>query len=166
MASLVEQFRLAAREAAFVVAFVAGGGKDAGAAMLEAGYSESYARTEQNNLTRRPEIVAAIYIETQRRIQRLAPGAIDTVKSIESGTITEGAKVRLDAAKTILAMAGHVAPRAKAQGDGQERTLSEMSLDELKEKQDQLQGEILARAKPVNAQPMAGNTDQAVDLLG
>lgn len=163
---MTEQLHLDARQAAFVREFVAQGGGDPRPAMLKAGYDEAYAQREQNSLTRKPEVLAAIHIETARRVFALAPGSLETVKSIERGTITEGAKVRLDAAKTILAIAGHIAPRAKAQGDGQERTLSEMTLDELKEKQDQLQGEILARAKPVNAQPAAIPAPQALDLLG
>lgn len=75
-------------------------------------------------------------------------------------------KIRADIAFKILDRAGHIAPRARAAGDGADKTLGEMSLDELKATQDRLQSEILARAKPVNAQSGAIVEGEAADLLG
>jgi|WetSurMetagenome_2_1015567.scaffolds.fasta_scaffold491022_1 phage terminase small subunit len=167
---LAKTTHLNERQAAFVAAYVADctGGKtpDSRAAMIKAGYSESYAHAEHNKVMRQPEVLAAIHLETARRIHALAPAALATIDEVRSGVITEGAKVRLDAAKVLLDRAGHIAPRARALGDGTEKTLGEMSLDELKVEQERLQSEILARAKVVNAQPDDATSDQAIDLLG
>jgi hypothetical protein len=115
---------------------------------------------------RKPHILAAIYVETARRLRAAAPRALQTVEAIESGEIDgPGAKVRLDAAKDILARSGFVAPRAPIAGSGSEKTLAEMSLDELKRTQDRLQAELAARAKPVNAQVTPAPSDDVIDLL-
>lgn len=139
--------------------------RDWEAAALAAGYSESTAKRAGHWATQRPAILAAIYLETARRLQTAAPGALDTVCKIEKGEIVENAKVRLDAAKAILDRAGHIAPRARALGDAGEKTLGEMSLDELKATQDRLQSEILARAKPVNAPSGPVIDNEPIDLL-
>lgn len=133
---------------------------------LNAGYSESVAKLAPYWATRRPQILAAIHLETAATIVTAAPAALDTVRKIQKGEIVEGAKVRLDAAKAILDRAGHIAPRARALGDAGQKTLGEMSLDELKATQERLNSELAARAKPVNAQPVTLDSSYDVDLIG
>lgn len=166
---LAAQVRLNERQAAFVVAYVEAGGGDYAAikaAMLKAGYAESSAEQGHRTVMRQPEVLAAIHLETARRIHELAPAALSTINEIRNGTISEGAKVRMEAAKIILDRAGHIAPRAAALGSEGEKTLGEMSLDDLKREQERLQAEILARARPVNAQHDDATDNQAIDLIG
>jgi phage terminase small subunit len=133
---------------------------------LAAGYAESTAKMAKYWATQRPAILVAIHLETARRVQTEAPAAVDTIVKIRKGEITEGAKVRLDAAKAVLDRAGHIAPRARALGDAGEKTLGEMSLDELKATQERLNSELAARAKTVSAPPGPIIDSQAIDLIG
>lgn len=75
-------------------------------------------------------------------------------------------KLRLEASKAILDRAGHIAPRARSLNDAGQKTLGEMSLDELKATQERLNSELAARAKPVNAQPVTLDSSQDIDLIG
>jgi hypothetical protein len=133
---------------------------------LAAGYGKGAISSLKFRVTRKPAFIAALHLETARRVQQLAPGALETVQEIERGAIVWNAKVRLDAAKVILSIAGHIAPRARALGEGQDKTLGEMTLDELKETQERLQAELASRAKPVDAQQTGPIDTQPIDLMG
>lgn len=61
-------------------------------------------------------------------------------------------KVRLDAAKTLLGMAGVVAPKA-ATARGADRSLHELDLAELQAMRDQLDNEVAGRAKVIVQAP-------------
>lgn len=165
MPSIPEIFHgLTEQERALVCGLVCG--LDFEPAARAAGYAESGIPSLKSRVTRKPEFQAALHVEMARRLNELAPDALETVRQVKKGLITEGAKVRLDAAKIILDRAGYIAPRARIQGDGTEKTLGEMSIEELKATQDRLQQEIEARAKTVKAQELPPSTDQASDLLG
>lgn len=140
-----------------------GGDFDLGA--TASGYAKGGLAALKSRVTRKPAFLAAIHIETQRSLQLAAPVAqqfiVDLVRNADAP-----AKLRLDAAKTLLDRAGHIAPRARALGEGQDKTLGEMTLDELKETQERLQAELASRAKPVNAQEAEATDTQAIDLVG
>lgn len=135
-------------------------------AALTLGYKPEGISELKSTVTRKPEWIAVLHIETARRVVSLAPSALETIDQVKKGEIKEGAKVRLDAAKIILDRAGIIPPRAKPHSDGSEKTLGEMSLDELKSTQERLEREIESRARQVKAQELPASDDQASDLLG
>lgn len=165
MTQLPAQLHLTDQQSEFVRHFVAAGNGDYEAAALASGYAPSVARSAKNWVTRQPKVLAAIHLEVAKRLQEGAPIALKVLIDIAKDGAA-AAKLRLEASKAILDRAGHIAPRARALGDAGEKTLGEMSLDELKATQDRLQNEILARAKPVNAQSPTLNNTQPDDLLG
>jgi hypothetical protein len=59
-------------------------------------------------------------------------------------------KIRLDAAKTLLDRAGHIAPKAREAGGGHDKPLHEMSIDELRALVDRYEAELGGRAKLVS----------------
>lgn len=152
-------------QADFVRAYVTQGRGDYVAAALEAGYSESVAKRTQYWVTRSPQILAAIHLEVAKRLQDAAPIALKVLTDLAKDDKTPQ-KLRLEASKAILDRAGHIAPRARALGDAGQKTLGEMSLDELKATQERLNSELAARAKPVNAPPVTLDSTQDIDLIG
>jgi hypothetical protein len=164
MSDLATLAQIDEQQAEFVRIFVERGDGDYSAAARAAGFSSSREKTAQKWATQTPAIIAAVHIEVARRLQAGAPLALKVIESIVRDE-TAPQKIRLDAAKTLLDRAGHIAPRARVQGDGQERTLGEMSLDELKATQERLQAEIQSRAKAVDAQTIDVETAKPVDLL-
>ena len=165
MTELPAQIHLTEQQLAFVRAFAERGDGDLCAAALASGYAPEFASKASSWVTRHPQLLAALHLETARRLATAAPAALQTVEQIRKGEIKDNAKVRLDAAKVVLALAGHIAPRARALDDGQAKTLGEMSLEELKATQDRLNNELASRAKAVNAHPQTIDQTQADDLL-
>lgn len=159
---LATQFQLTERQGAFVAAYAKSSLGTASA--IEAGYAPEWAAVEANRLLRLPIVSAALQFEVRRRITVLAPMALGVLEHLARNEQVAD-KVRLDAAKTLLDRAGHIAPRAKADSMGADLPLNEMTTAELRSLADKLEGEIAGRAKPVNAANAAPAPDQAVDLL-
>ena len=92
-----------------------------------------------------------------------APVALDLlIKTVRNDK--ENSRVRVDAAKTILDRAGHVA-RPKEADSGAQKDLHEMSTDELRALVDKLEGELADRAEPVSATEKQGVPQQVLDML-
>lgn len=156
-----QKFDLSDKHAIFVKE-IASGAKDYCAAAT-AGYIGESARTTAWRLLREPRIMAAIQFEVRRRLIGMAPVALSVLETLMTAATSE--KVRADCAKTLLDRAGLIAPRAAAPGTG-DKPLHEMAVTELRAMADKLQGEIEARARPVNA-PNAPSADgQVVDMIG
>jgi phage terminase small subunit len=165
MSDLPADIQLSEKQAAFVQAFVDQGSGDYIAAAKAAGYTPSVAKTSHYRVTRSPQLLAAIHLEVSRRLQEGAPIALKVLTDL-AGSAKTPEKIRLDAAKAILDRAGHIAPRARSLGDAGEKTLGEMSLDELKATQERLNSELAARAKTVSAPSGPIIDSQAIDLIG
>lgn len=73
-------------------------------------------------------------------------------------------KIRQDAAKALLAMAGYVAPKANAQ-DKAPASLADMTGEQLRAILNEAEGELAKRSAPVNAQVTGSTDSEAVDLL-
>lgn len=138
---------------------------------LEAAVQSGYTKRDQKDIAKQasqsPAILAAVHVEIGRRL--VAGAAIGYRVLIEvakhEDDTTSGRKLRLEAAKELLKLGGHVGPRAKAADDGGSKQLHEMSLDDLKAHRDALSTMIADRAKGVNAPQVSVNDAQAIDLL-
>lgn len=91
----------------FVDAYVANGGRIEKAA-IEAGYSETSARTLGSRLAKDPRILQEIYRRTVEQIALAAPKALATVERL--ATTARSEKVQLEAAADLLNRAGIKAP--------------------------------------------------------
>lgn len=133
------------------------------AAALKSGYAPDSVRTTAWRLMRSPQILLAIQSEVRRRLVTFAPTALGVLEHLAEHATSE--KVRADCSKDLLNRAGLVAPRAAAPGTG-EKPLHELAVVELRAMADRLQGEIEARAKPVNAPNAPAADPQVSDLTG
>lgn len=110
---------LTEQQAAFVAAYVAGGG-NATEAVKAAGYSQTSARQIGSTLLGKPHVAEAIRREQQRVIEsELASKAVGVLRQLINDE-TASHKVRLDTAKTILDRAGHIAPKAEDRAKSEE----------------------------------------------
>jgi phage terminase small subunit len=132
---------LGEKQKVFVTTYVENGGR-AGDAARAAGYGARYGTT----LLRNERVRAAIHAEQARILgARLASVALGALRAILEDPEAP-AKVRLDAAKTVLDRAEHVAggqAAPKAEGG---KSLHEMSIDELEAHAKRLR-EALDRSK-------------------
>jgi phage terminase small subunit len=118
------------QQAIFIHEYVCGGG-NASKAAREAGYSEKSAGQYAHELLQKPHIQAAIHAEQARQIGgELASMAVGVIRNILKDTSAANS-VRLDAAKTALHIAGHVAPKAAEPPENKDKALSDMTADEL-----------------------------------
>lgn len=144
-----------ARHSLFVLSYIESG--NVAAASEAAGLSS----VRGFQLLHTPHIAAAIQVATRQAIVRGAPMAFRRLaKIIEVGTDRDA----VAAAKTVLAIAGHVAPRAAAER-GADIPLHEMSLADLRGLSSDLQGELASRATPINTND-APQPDSDVDIIG
>lgn len=108
-------------------------------------------KTAGYDLMRLPHVLAAIRFERERYISGdLANVATRTLRAVmdDSGT---PAAARVQAARTVLEMAGHLGRNSKAAGSDEEKPLTEMSPDELARAIEVWTTERAALAKPLNA---------------
>lgn len=135
------------------------------AACLAAGYKTTNPDATVRSVLRSPQALAALHIEMQRLIQEDATVARRVLAEMLANPNTSD-KIRSDIAVKMLDRAGHIPPRARQADGAGDKTLNEMTLDELKATQERLQNEILNRARTVNALPTPSSDDQDVDMLG
>ena len=121
---------------------------DAAAAVVSAGYDTKTPASVGAKLLRTPHVIAALQQELRRQLVAAAPMALSVIVAILRNEALNP-KVRLDAAKTLLDRAGHIAPRAEAPETGLPQNLHEMSLTELRELASKLRGERFGQAKTV-----------------
>lgn len=155
------------RQLGFISYFVESG--DAVAAAKAAGYAESTSGNARNVILTQPHIAKAVAFAVRARLAASTPMALKVIETIAKDD-TLPAKVRLDAAKTLLDRAGHVAPRAVAPDNATETPLHEMTVDQLKDLASRLGDELAGRAKTVAgavAAPVAAPAvEQGTDLVG
>jgi hypothetical protein len=110
-----------------------------------------------------PQILAMVQIYAARELSLGAPGAIRLLRRMVDEEGKWDAKVRLAAANSILNRAGHIAPKATDAARAGETPLNEMSMPQLRELADKLEGEIAGRAKEVSSAKPAPSDTQAID---
>jgi phage terminase small subunit len=128
-----------------------------------------FAKTSRNgaaySLLRAPNVLAAIHNEVRRKLVAGAPIALAVIERLVKDETTPP-KIRLDAAKTLLDRAGHIAPRAIVDKATHELALHELSIGELRQLADRLEGELAGRAKDVSGANAAPAETQAVEVNG
>jgi phage terminase small subunit len=127
--------QLTDQQKAFVREYVRNGGSGADAARA-AGYSAARPAQQAHDLLALPHIQEAIHREQARLIGGgLASKAVEVVQRIlhdaALADTVSGQKLQLEAAKTVLDRAGHIAPKASEAEMIGDKPLTEMSLDEL-----------------------------------
>ena len=135
------------------------------------GYAETRAAEEAGfdpkvswKLLRNPAIAAAIHAEVSRRIRvNDAPIANRVLCELVQNKQTPHG-VRAKCAIALLGLAGHVAPKAIAAA-ADEKDLAGMSQSELLDAINDLESELAARAKPVNATTSALMLEQDADIF-
>jgi hypothetical protein len=127
-----------------------------------AGYSDIRPDSEAWRLMRQPAIIAAIHLETARKLALAAPVALKALIEF-AGDAAIDKRIRLAAAKTLLDRAGHIAPKALAPSKAGEKPLNELSTGELRELADKLERELSDRAKPVISADPAPKPAQAIE---
>jgi hypothetical protein len=145
---------------AFIGAYLAHGDKERAA--IDAGYSADTANSIAYNLLRQPAIIAAVQIGIAHD---LAIGAVKANRVLQDFVADEklDKRLRYACAKTILDRAGHIAPKAVAQGSTAAKPLNEMSMSELRELADKLENELSGRAKDVSSAKAAPAKAQTID---
>lgn len=127
--------QLTEQQKTFVREYVRNGGCGADAARA-AGYAASRPAQQAHDLLALPHVQEAVHREQARLIGgTLASKAIEVVHRILhddalAGTVS-GQKVQLEAAKSVLDRAGHIAPKAWEPEMIGDKPITEMSLDEL-----------------------------------
>jgi phage terminase small subunit len=144
---LATTYKLTEMQAAFVRHVSEG--VDPNQAVGLAGYGGSNVYTRAHELLRAPHVLAAIHTEVRRRLVAGAPIALSVIERLVKDETTPP-KIRLDAAKTLLDRAGHIAPRAIVDKATHELSLHELSIGELRQLADRLEGELAGRAKDVS----------------
>lgn len=145
------------------IRFMAESGDSTGAVM-RAGYEAANPAQIAWELLRVPHILAALQNEVRKKLVSGAPMALKIITDIATNSDVNP-KTRLDAAKTLLDRAGHIAPRAAAEKPT-DQPLHEMTTDQLRELAGRLEDEIAGRAKPVASAQAEPADSQAVDMIG
>lgn len=127
-----------------------------------AGYAKDSADLEAKRLLRHPAILAVVQVGIARRLAIGAPMALSVLQDFALDPSMHP-KIRLDAAKTLLDRAGHIAPKAVAAGQAGDVPLNEMTMTDLRALADKLEGEIAGRAKDVSSAKRAAQKAQTID---
>jgi phage terminase small subunit len=139
--------QLTDKQTAFVTALIETG--DAATAAELAGFRDRPSK-EAWRLLRIPHVLAALNTAVAAALAEDAPLARNLLRQYVKDD-SMNPKIRLDAAKTLLDRAGHIAPKAKDQSAGHEKPLNEMSTEELRALADRFEAELAGRAKLVSA---------------
>jgi phage terminase small subunit len=119
---------------------------DASTAAQMAGFSKPTA--DAWRLLRIPHVLAAVDDAMKTALAQDAPAARHLLRQYVTDP-KMNPKIRLDAAKTLLDRSGHIAPKARDERAEREKSLHEMSADELRAMVDRLETEVANRAMPV-----------------
>lgn len=121
------------------------------------GYEKSSCTSLSLRMMRQPNILANIQINIARNIALGAPAAVKLLRRFVTEE-TWDPRIRLHAAKTLVGLAGYVAPKASAAAVAGEKPLNELSMTELRALADKLEGELAGRAKEVSSAAVAPKT--------
>lgn len=137
-------------------------GMDLEQAAVASGYAPASALDAGGQLRRQPAIIAAIQIEVAKRLAFGSARSLRVLEEIRDDPTTDK-RLRAAISKDLLTRAGHIGPKAVAAGAAGDTPLNEMTMDELRERAERLEGEIAARAKDVSSAKPAPKASQVVD---
>ncbi len=162
----LQTIRLSERDQALVVAYVDTG--DWAESALKLGLGKREAQHIVATASQSPAVLAAVHAEIGRRlVEGAAIGFRVLLEIARAGADTAAdKKLKLEAAKELLKLGGHVGPRAKSQEDKAGKQLHEMTLDDLRRQRDALEREFADRSRPVNAQNAQPAASEDFDLIG
>jgi hypothetical protein len=160
---LATNYKLTEMQAAFVRHVSEGVEPNQAVTLVGYGTSNIYSRAHE--LLRAPNVLIAIHTEVRRKLVAGAPIALSVIERLVKDETTPP-KIRLDAAKTLLDRAGHIAPRAIVDKATHELALHELSIGELRQLADKLEGELSGRARNVSGPNAAPAETQAADVIG
>lgn len=143
---LATRYELTAMQAEFVRHVSLG--LEPSQAVTLSGYSSAKVHARAHDLLHAPHVLAAIHTEIRNKLVAGAPIALAVIERLIKDDTTPP-KIRLDAAKTLLDRAGHIAPRAILDKGTHELSLHEMSIADLRQLADRLEGEIAGRAEDI-----------------
>lgn len=121
-----------------------------------------------NPTAKRTALATALAQFQELRAKIVGPGqrrAWDVANELLNDVNTP-ARTRWDICKTFLALAGHVAPKARDPEGVNDKPLVERSTADLRELCVRLEDEIAGRAIPVSTQLSASSIAQAIDMWG
>jgi hypothetical protein len=139
----------------------------AGIPPIEAARRQGYGNPHKaaKDFVARPDVLLAIKRDSiGQLVGEGVPLAIATLFEILKNNDAP-ARVRVDAAKTVLDRAGLVAARPAVPEKAGEKALAEMSPSELRALISRLENEVAERAAPVNGPDFGGEMPQVADML-
>lgn len=104
-------------------------GGNATAAADAAGYRDPGSRGWE--LMQKPHIVAALHEARQRKLGNLATAGLALIERVIDGSEDAPIKVRFEASKFVIQLAGHVAPKAGDAQETDEKPMEEWTIEEL-----------------------------------
>ena len=119
---------LTEKQGRFVAAYVANGGQ-AQAAAEAAGYQA--AGSEGWRLMQIPHVQTALHDARQKKLSNLATSGLALIEGIIRGTEEAPVKIRFEASKFVIQLAGHVAPKAGDAQETDEKPMEEWTIEEL-----------------------------------
>lgn len=163
MTTLPATIRLTEQERKFV-GFVSNGCKRIDC-VVRAGYKTDDPEHLAAVLISQPNIQAAVVAAIANDLQtNAAPLALKRMKELLEAKDTP-ARVIEGLIKAAFDRGGHPAARPRRVDSGADKTLNEMSAEDLRRFIDQAEGELASRAKPVNSAKPGAPTDQASDIF-
>jgi phage terminase small subunit len=146
MSQQIATRQLSERQAAFIENLIETG--DAPKAAQLAGFLDRPSR-EARRLLRIPYVLAALNAAMAAALAEDAPLARKLLRRyVEDEALHP--KLRLEAAKSLLDRAGHIAPKARDANERHHKPLHEMSIEELRALADRFEAELGGRAKLVS----------------
>lgn len=132
---------------------------------INGGYPKTEAKALAKAASNSPAMLAAVYVEIGKRLVEGAAVGFKVVLDMAKDPDAHP-KLRLAAAKELLKLGGHVAPKAKSLENTGGKQLHELSLDDLKRQRDALEGAIADRSLPVIAPEPPPINANDIELLG
>ena len=132
---------------------------------LNLGYPKNEAKVLAKAASNSPAMLAAVYVEIGKRLVEGAAVGFKVVLDMAKDPDCHP-KLRLEAAKELLKLGGHVAPKAKSLENTGNKQLHELSLDDLRRQRDALEGAIADRSRPVIAPEASPIDANDIELLG
>ena len=121
-------------------------------------------RSSAATLARKPAVVAALHTLLARQLALDAASARRVaLKLMNDEAVTP--KVRADLAIKIMRMAGHIEPKQEQRDNVSDKSLAELSMQELRDRAEALERELSERARPVISAKASAADEQAIDIV-
>ena len=133
---------------------------------IEAGFSQASPQWRKTaaTLAQKPAVVLAIHKAISRRL--VADAAVARRVAHELMTDPKvSEKVRADLAIKLMRMGGHVEPKHEMRDTTSDKSLAELSMQELRDRAEALERELSERAKPIISIKPSAADEQPIDIV-